>query len=100
MAQAKDAQIGPLLNATALPRHVGIIMDGNGRWALQRKKPRSFGHKEGLEAAKRVVKAAADLGISHLSVFAFSTENWQRTEDEGKYLMFLVKTYLKKEYDF
>jgi len=83
-----------------LPRHVGIIMDGNGRWAVRRNKPRSFGHKEGLEAAKRVVKAAADLGLSYLSVFAFSTENWRRTEDEVKYLMFLVKTYLKKEYDF
>ena len=75
-------------------------MDGNGRWALKRNKPRSFGHKEGLEAAKRVVKTAADLGLKYLSVFAFSTENWKRTEEEVKYLMFLVKTYLKKEYEF
>jgi undecaprenyl diphosphate synthase len=84
----------------ALPLHVGIIMDGNGRWAVQRGLARSHGHKEGLEAAKRVVKAAADLGLSYLSVFAFSTENWRRTEDEVKYLMFLVKHYLRKEYDF
>jgi undecaprenyl diphosphate synthase len=83
-----------------LPRHIGIIMDGNGRWAVQRNKPRSFGHKEGLEAAKRVVKTAADLHIAYLSVFTFSTENWKRAEEEVKYLMFLVKNYLKKEYDF
>jgi len=83
-----------------LPRHVGIIMDGNGRWAKQRGKPRSSGHKEGLEAAKRVVKEAAELGLRYLSVFAFSTENWNRAEKEVSYLMFLVKKYLRAEYEF
>jgi undecaprenyl diphosphate synthase len=83
-----------------LPMHVGIIMDGNGRWAKKRRKPRYFGHKEGLEAAKRVVKKAADLGLRYLSVFAFSTENWRRTAEEVNYLMFLVKKHLRQEYAF
>ncbi|MBN2351838.1 MAG: di-trans,poly-cis-decaprenylcistransferase [Spirochaetales bacterium] len=87
-------------NAQRLPRHVGIIMDGNGRWARKRGKPRSLGHKEGLEAAKRVVKTAADIGLRYLSVFAFSTENWSRTEKEVSYLMFLVKKHLRAEYEF
>jgi undecaprenyl diphosphate synthase len=88
------------LNKKKLPRHVGIIMDGNGRWALKRKKPRFKGHVEGLEAAKRVVQTASAIGLRYLSVFAFSTENWRRTEKEVNYLMFLVKKHLKKEYAF
>jgi len=80
--------------------HVGIIMDGNGRWAKQRGQIRSAGHKEGLNAAKAIVKAASDLGISHLSLYVFSTENWKRTQDEISFLMVLIKNYLKKEYQF
>jgi undecaprenyl diphosphate synthase len=83
-----------------LPRHVGIIMDGNGRWATARGKSRSEGHLEGVKAAKRVVAAAADLGLQFLSYYVFSTENWKRTEEEVSYLMFLVRAYLKKEFDF
>ena len=82
------------------PLHVGIIMDGNGRWARQRGKLRSQGHLEGLKAAKRVVKAASELGLKFLSLYTFSTENWSRSEREISYLMRLVKTHLKKEYDF
>lgn len=82
------------------PQHLGIIMDGNGRWAEQRKLKRSQGHREGLKAAKAVVKEASRLGIPFLSLYVFSTENWKRTEDEISYLMFLIKQYLKKEYQF
>ena len=75
-------------------------MDGNGRWATARGKPRSEGHLEGVKAAKRVVAAAAEAGLSFLSLYTFSTENWTRAEEEVSYLMFLVRSYLRKEYDF
>ncbi|TVQ37025.1 MAG: di-trans,poly-cis-decaprenylcistransferase [Spirochaetaceae bacterium] len=84
----------------SVPTHVGIIMDGNGRWATARKLPRSSGHQEGLEAAKRIVRAAADTGTRYLSLYAFSTENWNRTADEVKFLMGLVTGYLRKELPF
>jgi undecaprenyl diphosphate synthase len=83
-----------------LPQHIGIIMDGNGRWAKKRGKSRTYGHREGLKAAKRVVRAASKLGLKYLSLFAFSTENWKRTAREVSYLMLLIKTHLKKEFDF
>ena len=88
------------MNPAHLPRHVGIIMDGNGRWALARGKPRSDGHLEGVKAAKRVVAAAVEAGLAYLSLYTFSTENWTRAEEEVSYLMFLVRSYLRKEYDF
>ena len=88
------------LDPSRLPVHVGIIMDGNGRWAIQRGKPRSEGHREGLDAAKRVVRTASEIGLPYLSLYTFSTENWKRAADEIQHLMFLLRTYLKKEYDF
>jgi len=81
-------------------RHIGIIMDGNGRWAKQRGQLRTQGHLEGLTAAKRVVKAASDLGISYLTLYTFSTENWKRAEEEVGFVMELVKKYLRAELDF
>ncbi len=84
----------------SIPRHIGIIMDGNGRWARSRGKPRTFGHKEGLETAKRIVKSASDLGIGFISLYTFSTENWKRTEDEVSFLMKLINQHLKKEWNF
>jgi len=81
-------------------RHVGIIMDGNGRWAKQRGQLRTQGHLEGIKAAKRVVKAASDLGISYLTLYTFSTENWKRAEEEVGFVMGLVKQYLRAELDF
>jgi len=81
-------------------QHIGIIMDGNGRWALQRGQPRTQGHIEGLLAAQRIVKAAADRGISYLTLYTFSTENWKRAVDEVGFLMGLVKKYLKEELGF
>jgi len=83
-----------------VPTHVGIIMDGNGRWAQKQGKNRSAGHLEGLNAAKRITKAAADIGIRYLSLYAFSTENWKRAEEEVSFLMVLIKKHLKDEYSF
>ena len=82
------------------PAHVGIIMDGNGRWARQRGNIRTQGHLEGLKAAKRIVKAASDLGISYLTLFTFSTENWKRPPEETGFIMSLVRQYLRSEFNF
>ncbi len=84
----------------AAPAHIGIIMDGNGRWAQSRGLPRTQGHREGLETAKKIVARASDLGVRTLSLYAFSTENWKRTEEEVSYLMGLIRTHLRKQYDF
>jgi undecaprenyl diphosphate synthase len=92
--------VSPSRPKSALPRHVGIIMDGNGRWAEERNKQRAEGHLEGVKAAKRIVKAASDMGLQFLSLYVFSTENWTRAEAEVSYLMLLIRQYLKKEYDF
>jgi undecaprenyl diphosphate synthase len=89
-----------LIDPDRLPNHVGIIMDGNGRWAKNRGLIRSKGHREGLESAKRIVKAASDLGLKYISLYVFSTENWKRAEDEISFLMVLIKTYLKSEFKF
>ena len=88
------------LDKRRIPKHVGIIMDGNGRWAMRRDLSRRKGHREGLAAAKRTVKAASDLGIKYLSLYTFSTENWRRAEDEVSFLMGLILKHLRKEYDF
>lgn len=80
-----------------LPQHVGIIMDGNGRWAKRKGLPRIFGHRQGVKTVKRIVEHAANIGIKYLSLYAFSTENWQRPEDEVSTLMKLLDEYLKKE---
>ena len=83
-----------------IPVHVGIIMDGNGRWAQSRGLARTQGHLEGLKAAKRIVKAASDIGIKFLTLYAFSTENWKRTAEEVGFIMDLVKQYLRAEFEF
>jgi undecaprenyl diphosphate synthase len=85
------------LNPETLPKHVAIIMDGNGRWAKQRNKQRIMGHKAGVEALKRAIKACADLGVHHLSVYAFSTENWKRPKAEVTFLMQLLKNLLDRD---
>jgi len=83
-----------------VPSHIGIIMDGNGRWAVKRGLVRTQGHLEGLKAAKRIVKAASDLGVRFLTLYAFSTENWKRASQEVSFIMGLVKQYLRAEFDF
>ncbi|MCW5213399.1 isoprenyl transferase, partial [Desulfobulbus sp. TB] len=82
-----------------LPQHVAIIMDGNGRWAEQRRRPRLFGHKAGAESVREAVETAREVGIRHLTLYAFSTENWQRPGLEVKGLMNLLKNYLRSELD-
>ena len=79
-----------------IPRHVAIIMDGNGRWAERRKLPRKMGHAEGCKVLEQTVRDAADLGIDYLTVYAFSTENWKRSEEEVSALMVLMGFYIKK----
>lgn len=84
----------------ALPVHIGIIMDGNGRWAQRRGLVRTQGHLEGLKTAKKITKAASDLGVKYLTLYAFSTENWKRASDEVNFIMGLIKQYLRAEFDF
>jgi len=79
--------------------HVAIIMDGNGRWAKKRFLPRLLGHRAGIKALERTVRAASDLGITHLSVYAFSTENWRRPESEIKGLMSLFRFSIRRKVD-
>jgi undecaprenyl diphosphate synthase len=81
----------------AVPRHVGIIMDGNGRWAAARGLPRFEGHRRGVEAVRRSVRAAIDLGIKYLTVYSFSSENWRRPMQEVSYLMGLLKRFIRND---
>ena len=81
------------------PKNIAIIMDGNGRWAEQRNKNRSFGHKEGVKTLKKIVKASARLNLNSLTVYAFSTENWKRPKTEVKFLLTLMKRTLRNEVD-
>lgn len=92
MAQAFDNKNPPV--------HVGIIMDGNGRWAQNKGLPRTAGHKEGLETAKRIVKACADIGVKYVTLYTFSTENWKRAQEEVGYLMGLIRGHLRAEFEF
>ncbi|MFM5931209.1 MAG: polyprenyl diphosphate synthase [Novosphingobium sp.] len=80
-------------------KHVAIIMDGNGRWAKKRMLPRAMGHKKGVEAVRKVVRAAKDLGLEALTLYAFSTENWKRSEDEIGALMGLMKAFIIADLD-
>ncbi len=80
-----------------LPQHIAIIMDGNGRWAKQRSLPRTAGHQQGIEACKRAVRSAGELGVNYLTLFGFSTENWNRPAAEVNELMRLLRMYLRSE---
>ncbi|MEM6634973.1 MAG: polyprenyl diphosphate synthase [Pseudomonadota bacterium] len=79
------------------PEHVAIIMDGNGRWAEARGRPRLFGHQNGARAVRDIVESCPELGVKYLTLFAFSTENWKRTQAEVSGLMTLFKRYIRKE---
>lgn len=87
----------PDVPAARMPRHVAIIMDGNGRWARQRGFPRMFGHRNGASAVRRVVTECGRLGIKVLTLYSFSLENWKRPRDEVEALMDLAVTYLGGE---
>jgi undecaprenyl diphosphate synthase len=81
----------------AVPRHVAIIMDGNGRWAEARGLPRTEGHRRGVEAVRRAVSAATQSGVSYLTIYSFSSENWARPADEVSYLMGLLKLFIRRD---
>lgn len=85
--QVSSSQLVPEISN--IPKHVAVIMDGNGRWATQRHLPRMAGHERGVAALRRAVEASVQLGIQALTVFAFSSENWRRPEDEVSFLMTL-----------
>ena len=84
----------------SVPVHVGIIMDGNGRWAQKRNLPRTAGHKAGVDRAREIMLAAIEAGVKYLTLYTFSTENWKRPESEVNYLMKLLGLHLKTEVDF
>jgi undecaprenyl diphosphate synthase len=87
------------ISPNPLPQHIAIIMDGNRRWAKNRFLPASLGHAAGAKQVREIVKACAEMGVPYLSLFAFSTENWKRPEDEVSSLMGLFMSYLQKEVD-
>ena len=89
-----DAQANAMLDA---PRHVAIIMDGNGRWAAMRGLPRAEGHRRGVEALRRTVRAAGELGIRYLTIFSFSSENWSRPAAEVSELMGLLRRFVRND---
>ena len=80
-----------------IPQHVAIIMDGNGRWAQQRGLPRAMGHRKGVEAVREAVRAAGEVGVGYLTLFAFSSENWSRPEAEVADLMGLLKAFIRRD---
>ena len=82
------------INKQNMPKSIAIIMDGNRRWAKAQGKPASFGHKEGAKTLEKIVRYANKIGLEYITVYAFSTENWKRTEDEVKTLMLLLQSYL------
>ena len=87
------------INRSALPSHIAVIMDGNGRWARKRGLPRVAGHRSGISAVREVVEGSAELGISALTLYAFSLENWKRPATEVRTLMLLLREYLNREID-
>jgi undecaprenyl diphosphate synthase len=99
---AKDATAAPRaaeagVDGPSVPRHVAIIMDGNGRWATARGLPRAAGHRQGAEAARKVLRAAGEAGVECLTLYAFSSENWKRSAGEVSDLMGLLRLYIRKE---
>ena len=80
-----------------LPKHVAIIMDGNGRWGIQKKKSRNYGHSKGIEVVENIIEEAVSKKIKHLTLFTFSTENWKRPKSEIKFLISILKKYIQKK---
>jgi undecaprenyl diphosphate synthase len=92
-----EARLLSEIDFDRLPRHIAVIMDGNGRWAKKRRLPRIAGHRAGIKAVRQVVEACARLGVPYLTLYAFSVENWKRPETEVKMLMNLLREYLNRE---
>ena len=97
MSSASASPIETSGDGSAVPRHVAIIMDGNGRWAKKKLLPRVAGHRAGMEAVRRTIKAAGEIGIEALTLYAFSSENWRRPATEIADLMGLLRFYLRRE---
>src|SRR5258708_38863806 len=89
--------VTPPIDRTRLPRHIAVIMDGNGRWARQRHLPRVFGHRAGIASVRDIVRACGELGVGFLTLYAFSAENWSRPSREVTALMRLLEEYLQRE---
>ena len=85
------------IDLSRVPRHVAIIMDGNGRWAQKKRQPRLFGHRAGAESVRNIVETCREIGIEYLTLYAFSSENWQRPAQEVNGLMAILKKYLESE---
>jgi undecaprenyl diphosphate synthase len=96
---SRPAPAARMADGVAIPRHVAIIMDGNGRWAKKRFLPRVAGHKAGIDAVRRVTRAARAMGIDALTLYAFSSENWRRPEDEINDLMALMRVFIRSDLD-
>ncbi len=99
MAQVEPQPVRITAGTGEMPRHVAIIMDGNGRWAKKRMLPRAMGHKRGVETVRNIVHAAGELGLETLSLYAFSSENWKRPEEEINDLMALMRDFIKSDLD-
>ncbi len=93
-------QIEPPVPADMMPRHIAIIMDGNGRWAKKRGMPRTFGHVQGAKTFHKLLRHAREIGVKYMSFYAFSTENWKRPDDEVHALMDLFRQYIKLAYKY
>ncbi len=94
---SKPETTAPVAAELAIPRHVAIIMDGNGRWAAARGLPRGEGHRRGVEALRKTVRAAGDLGIGYLTIFSFSSENWSRPVSEVRDLLGLLRLFIRND---
>ncbi|MBI3479894.1 MAG: isoprenyl transferase [Nitrosomonadales bacterium] len=97
MAHHPPSSTRTIPDISNVPRHIAVIMDGNGRWAKQRFMPRVMGHQRGVEALRDVVKSCRELGVQYLTVFAFSSENWRRPDEEVSFLMSLFLKMLERE---
>jgi undecaprenyl diphosphate synthase len=97
LSMSKPEVTAPVTADLVIPRHVAIIMDGNGRWAAARGLPRGEGHRRGVEALRKTVRAAGDLGISYLTIFSFSSENWSRPPAEVRDLMGLLRLFVRND---
>lgn len=93
----KKVNVDINIDKNNIPKHIAIIMDGNGRWAKERNLPRTMGHKAGVETIREIVKECNNLGVKYLTLYAFSTENWKRPKEEVSALMSLLVQYLRKE---
>ena len=95
--QLSEMDLKSQINLEKLPRHIAVIMDGNGRWAKEHGMPRVFGHRNGVKAVRETTEACAELGVEYLTLYAFSTENWSRPQTEVNALMTLLVETIKKE---